>query len=63
MKKVYTFLLFIVGILLSAQVKFENDNLHSAEKKVTAAQAVSYIANNDNSTLEVLDLDKFKSKK
>lgn len=64
MKKISTLLLAMVtGISLSAQVKFDSNDLHSADKKVTAAQAVNYIANNDNSRLEGIDLNKFKSKK
>ena len=64
MKKISTLLLAMVtGISLSAQVKFDSNDLHSADKKVTVAQAVNYIANNDNSHLEGIDLNKFKSKK
>lgn len=63
MKKIITLAVSIVSISVLAQIKLDNDDLSKSEKKVNTIQAMSYIANNEDSNLQTVDIKKFKSSK
>ncbi|GGP05748.1 hypothetical protein GCM10010992_23060 [Cloacibacterium rupense] len=63
MKKITILLLGLITLPVFGQLKADVGDLPSKENKVTAAQAVSYIANNEQSTIETVDIKKFKVSK
>lgn len=63
MKKIITLIFGVASLAAYGQAKPDTADIPSSDKKVTAAQAVNYIANNDDSNLQTVDIKKFKSTK
>lgn len=61
-KNIITITFSVLALPIFAQVKLNGNSL-SGEKKVTAAEAVNYVVSNDDSTLQTIDIKKFKSTK